>query len=198
MSFLNELQLKRSKLKPTETTVTLADGTRYKTTSESVGMKIDLGKFSGFVVDTKPDLEAACILQDFLYLGSQDAVNEENVVKLGIRNILSVGIDTPPSLSVDIDRTVIKHYLPCLDIPETDMASVFNEANAIINSIRAQSQSVLIHCNAGVSRSATICIAYLMINEQLSFDAALELVKSRRPCTRPNDGFLKQLKNLSK
>lgn len=51
----------------------------------------------------------------------------------------------------------------------------------------------MVHCFAGISRSATICIAYLMWKLSLSLGAAHFMVESARPCTQPNDGFKAQL-----
>lgn len=53
------------------------------------------------------------------------------------------------------------------------------------------------HCVAGVSRSASIVCAYLMVHEGLSLEEARQLCKKQRPCTRPNESFLKQLKAWS-
>ncbi|CEH16778.1 Dual specificity phosphatase [Ceraceosorus bombacis] len=52
---------------------------------------------------------------------------------------------------------------------------------------------VYVHCQAGVSRSATIVLAYLMHTRSLSLQEALELVKSRRSHIEPNAGFMTQL-----
>lgn len=49
---------------------------------------------------------------------------------------------------------------------------------------------------AGMSRSATIVIAYLMKTRGMSFQDALALVKARRPIVRPNEKFVKQLKDF--
>jgi len=54
---------------------------------------------------------------------------------------------------------------------------------------------VLVHCIMGISRSATITIAYLMIKKGLRAKEAVEKVKKARDI-RPNDGFLKQLAQL--
>jgi protein-tyrosine phosphatase len=51
---------------------------------------------------------------------------------------------------------------------------------------------VLIHCNQGVSRSATAMIAYLMHENQYNLDTALALVKEKRKI-RPNKNFMEQL-----
>ncbi|KAL1146284.1 hypothetical protein V6Z11_A11G362000 [Gossypium hirsutum] len=54
--------------------------------------------------------------------------------------------------------------------------------------------SVLVHCFAGVSRSAAIIMAYLMRTERLSQEDALESLKQSCEFVCPNDGFLEQLK----
>ncbi len=54
---------------------------------------------------------------------------------------------------------------------------------------------VLVHCNAGVSRAPAVVIGYLMSCDGQSFDASLSLVKSARPASSPNPGFLEQLRS---
>ncbi|KAJ1274055.1 hypothetical protein BS78_05G033900 [Paspalum vaginatum] len=54
--------------------------------------------------------------------------------------------------------------------------------------------NVLVHCFAGVSRSASIIVAYLMRTEQKSLEEALESLKEISESACPNDGFLDQLK----
>lgn len=51
----------------------------------------------------------------------------------------------------------------------------------------------LVYCVAGVSRSASICIAYFMKHHQLSLLEAYNYVKLKRPRIKPNCGFFKQL-----
>lgn len=54
--------------------------------------------------------------------------------------------------------------------------------------------STQVHCNAGVSRSVSVVIGYLMKTQGMPFDAAYAHVKSERKAAQPNDGFRKQLK----
>jgi len=61
----------------------------------------------------------------------------------------------------------------------------------------SQGRKVLVHCVAGVSRSASMCIAYLMQHHGMSLEEAKAKVKKQRPCTRPNESFMKQLKEFS-
>jgi protein tyrosine phosphatase len=57
-------------------------------------------------------------------------------------------------------------------------------------------KKILFHCYAGVSRSATFAIAYLMKKHKLTKDEAFNLVKTKRPAIYPNYGFLKILDEL--
>ena len=52
---------------------------------------------------------------------------------------------------------------------------------------------MLVHCLAGISRSATICIAYLMYAGRVSLDTAHDYLKHRRPLIAPNLNFMRQL-----
>ena len=44
---------------------------------------------------------------------------------------------------------------------------------------------MLVHCMAGVSRSATLVIAFLMLTRKLSLNEAFRVVKSRRKIVIP-------------
>lgn len=57
---------------------------------------------------------------------------------------------------------------------------------------------VVVHCNAGVSRSATAVIGYLMVYEGFRFAEALALCREKREGVKPNEGFEAQLKELEK
>lgn len=53
--------------------------------------------------------------------------------------------------------------------------------------------AILVHCTAGVSRSAACVAAYLMKTHGLTRDVCLETIRRSRPVARPNDGFMIQL-----
>ncbi|XP_014097146.3 dual specificity protein phosphatase 19 [Bactrocera oleae] len=195
MSFLQQLKTKRMALKSTKTIVTTTSGKRFIEANTTTSTPIQHLKEQsyGFVVDTKPDTIPACILADFLYLGSQDAVNSENISAYKLTHILSVGIETPRLVG---DKVQTK-FLPCLDLPETVLLErVIPAANQFINDAESSRGRVLVHCNAGVSRAASIVIAYLILVRGMLFDDAYALVKSKRECIQPNVGFIKQLKKL--
>lgn len=191
MSFLEQIKKNRLSLKATETQVTYADGRKAIECKDKVRLLDE--KSHGFVVDTKPDTVPACILDNKLYLGSQDSVDISNIQSFGLTHILSVGIDTP---NVDLYSNVACKYVPCLDLPETDLKAVCEESNQFIADALNNNGKVLVHCNAGVSRSTSVVIGYLITCKRLSFNEAYDLVKSKRPCIQPNAGFLKQLKEF--
>lgn len=192
MSFLEKLQLKRNLLKPTVTTIQQADGTR---TMMQNGIQTQLTSSAhGFVVDTKPDTVAECILDEFLYLGSQDSVDLVNFADLGITHVLSVGIEMP---NIGSHGVVTNLFIACLDLPETDLRAILDICIEFLTSVKECGGRVLVHCNAGVSRSTSVVIGYLMLVNGMSFSDAYGLVKLKRSCCRPNDGFLKQLQQIS-
>ena len=49
---------------------------------------------------------------------------------------------------------------------------------------------VYVHCAAGVSRSASVVVAYVMWRDRMGLDEALQWVKKRRPCVQPNEAFM--------
>jgi protein-tyrosine phosphatase len=57
---------------------------------------------------------------------------------------------------------------------------------------------VLVHCFAGVSRSTSCVLAYLMKEKKMPFWEALNLVRQRRPIVCPNVGFMRQLQEYER
>lgn len=52
--------------------------------------------------------------------------------------------------------------------------------------------TVLVHCQAGCSRSVALVVAYVMATRGIGRDAALELIRARRSQAEPNEGFMEQ------
>lgn len=57
---------------------------------------------------------------------------------------------------------------------------------------------VLVHCVAGVSRSVTVTLAYLMQRHRLCLRDAFELVRSRKTDIAPNFHFMRQLHSFER
>ena len=84
--------------------------------------------------------------------------------------------------------------LPINDAISQDLTLYFQEAFNFID----ESERVLVHCHAGVSRSASIIIAYLMLKNKWRYNEAFTHVKKKRPIINPNRGFVSQLKELER
>uniref|UniRef100_A0A3Q4HI95 Dual specificity protein phosphatase n=1 Tax=Neolamprologus brichardi TaxID=32507 RepID=A0A3Q4HI95_NEOBR len=92
--------------------------------------------------------------------------------------------------------TVDYYGVPADDSPSFDLSRYFfPSAEYIHNALDTTSARVLVHCAVGVSRSASIVLAYLMIHHNYTLLDAINKVKERR-WIFPNRGFLKQLHAL--
>lgn len=153
--------------------------------------ELEEGAGFGFVEDTSLDLQVG-VVRPFLLLASQDAAHDIDTLRRHkVSHVLNVayGVD-----NLFPDQLVYKR-LQILDIPDTDITSYLEECSSFIDQAREQDGVVLVHCNAGVSRSSSIVIGYLMLTEGLTFDDAYGQVKQARPTIRPNPGFYQQLQN---
>ncbi|KAL6048163.1 Dual specificity protein phosphatase 15 [Balamuthia mandrillaris] len=79
------------------------------------------------------------------------------------------------------------------DSSKQSIAEYFETAISFIEEARKESSAVLVHCIAGISRSTTIVLAYLMKTEGWSLDKAYRFVKEKRHIIEPNRGFMQQL-----
>lgn len=76
-----------------------------------------------------------------------------------------------------------------------DISRYFEESARFLDEALKGGGKVLVHCVAGISRSATIAIAYLMLRKRMPVESAVRRVKQNRRI-RPNEGFLRQLVQL--
>uniref|UniRef100_H2S0M5 Dual specificity protein phosphatase n=1 Tax=Takifugu rubripes TaxID=31033 RepID=H2S0M5_TAKRU len=78
-----------------------------------------------------------------------------------------------------------------------DLSVSFQAAADFIHRALSRGGKVLVHCHVGVSRSATLVLAYLMLKQHLTLVEAICAVKENRGI-HPNRGFLRQLIGLEK
>lgn len=74
-----------------------------------------------------------------------------------------------------------------------DLFRFFAGVCARLESARRNGDVVLVHCAAGISRSATLLAAWLMFRRNWSAEEAIEFLRRKRPIVNPNRGFRKQL-----
>ncbi|ETW78140.1 hypothetical protein HETIRDRAFT_55514 [Heterobasidion irregulare TC 32-1] len=97
-----------------------------------------------------------------------------------------------------IHETLTRHQVLIDDTEEADILQHLISSITFIQAELEKGRGVLVHCQAGMSRSATIVAAYLMYSQNIDVSAALELIKKARPTIQPNNGFLMQLEIFHK
>ncbi|XP_049748831.1 dual specificity protein phosphatase 8 [Loxodonta africana] len=126
-----------------------------------------------------------------LYLGSQkDVLNKDLMTQNGISYVLNASNSCPKPdficeshfMRIPVNDNYCEKLLPWLD-----------KSIEFIDKAKLSSCQVIVHCLAGISRSATIAIAYIMKTMGMSSDDAYRFVKDRRPSISPNFNFLGQL-----
>lgn len=124
-----------------------------------------------------------------LYIGSLAAASDEEwLAARGITHILTVAWGIAPFWPERFAYKVVS----AMDTEDEDLLQHLAAChNFIDGGIRAG--GVLVHCSAGVSRSATIVLSHLMKVEGLTPDAALTHLQLVRPAASPNPGFRRQL-----
>ncbi|KAJ8360212.1 hypothetical protein SKAU_G00167370 [Synaphobranchus kaupii] len=129
----------------------------------------------------------------FLYLGSAyHASREDYLIDLQITALLNISRrDTQHSKG----RFRYK-WIPVEDSHLADISSHFQEAIDFIDCVKKSGGKVLVHCEAGISRSPTICMAYIMKTKGLQLEEAFDFIKQRRPVISPNFSFMGQLLQL--
>jgi len=88
------------------------------------------------------------------------------------------------------------HRLVVDDDEEERISIHFFDVHKIIRDAVSDGKNVMVHCAAGISRSATLVIAYLMIENGWTMREAYNYVKNKRQIIEPNIGFMKQLQGL--
>ncbi|KPI90467.1 putative dual specificity protein phosphatase [Leptomonas seymouri] len=131
----------------------------------------------------------------YLFCGSLRSAQSQMVYrKLNISYLLTVGrqlVPVPPEGG--------KHKVIVVDdIPGADIRTSFHEAVDFIEESQKKKCGCLVHCFAGLSRSATTVIAYLMMKKNMRLDEAYLVAKKGRPAILPNKGFFDQLVELDR
>ena len=83
--------------------------------------------------------------------------------------------------------------IPIHDDPSEDIGAYLKSAVEFIGTALGRGEGVLVHCMMGISRSATVVIAYLMRTKNQTLDEALQHCRDRRPMCLPNHGFIRHL-----
>jgi hypothetical protein len=134
--------------------------------------------------------DPGCVLPGKLFLGSAIGAEDEARLRLlGVRRIVNTAVEVP-CFHRDKGHFEYRHLRYEDDADEQLML----KDEALLEFI--DGDVTLVHCQAGISRSVTFVVAYLMQRKQMSLKDAFLAVKSARPQAGPNSGYWKQLMQL--
>ncbi|XP_046670154.1 dual specificity protein phosphatase MPK-4-like [Homalodisca vitripennis] len=133
------------------------------------------------------------LIETGLFLGNVTAATDKNVLESNKINRI-ITVDSCPLPLKITDLPGIKTlFIQVTDLPQEDLLAHFEETYNFIKNSQDQKNVLLVHCYFGVSRSATVVIAFIMKKYGISYQDAFERVKSLRRFVGPNAGFEAQL-----
>ena len=150
------------------------------------------------------------IIPDFLWLGDEDdAIDSPWLERMGITHVLNCASRTETGRQCSLMKTLQCLELNAEDAPGYDLFGNHMEAALTFLDAAASKRSprVLVHCVAGVNRSAAIVVAFLMARgfsggrgpaseDSMPLIDAIRHVFEHRPIVLSNDCFLRQLVKL--
>lgn len=131
-----------------------------------------------------------------LWLGPFAAAGEHSKAKLDAAGITHIVVVEPNVRCIWEGQGILYHRVPIHDDGTEELLPHLGACFAFIDAALDSKGAVLIHCLAGMSRSASIVAAYVVRARSLSHTAAVAYVQARRAIVSPNPGFLAQLSNL--
>uniref|UniRef100_A0A915CPQ4 Protein-tyrosine-phosphatase n=1 Tax=Ditylenchus dipsaci TaxID=166011 RepID=A0A915CPQ4_9BILA len=133
-------------------------------------------------------------INDHLYLSGAGVFRPEKMKQKKISCVINATTEEPNAYLPGVDCVKIRIE----DSPHARLDHYFDMVADKIRSVKERGGRTLVHCVAGVSRSASLCIVYLVKYERMSLRQAYHYVKSARPIIRPNIGFWKQMVEYEK
>lgn len=128
-------------------------------------------------------------ITDSLFLCGLRGLSVDNLKRNGITLVINVTHDL---INEIVPGIKYKRY-EVADEPNQDIKQYFHPAADSINEEIRTGGKVAVHCLAGVSRSCSIVLAYLVKYHGMTLHDAFMFVRKRRSVVRPNYGFFQQL-----
>jgi hypothetical protein len=129
------------------------------------------------------------IIENLYISDFSSACDKDNLKSFGITHIVTVIAGVDKMYPDDFEYYTIN----ICDRNYVDIQNFFDDCSNFIENALQNGGKVLVHCKCGVSRSATMVGAYLISKKKYTSERAIKLMKEKRNCVNPNDGFTKQL-----
>ena len=133
------------------------------------------------------------VITPTLCIGAVFARSPKLLDRYGITTIVSImqARDHEEEKKYPLPPHVFEHRLYLDDVATPHFTPVLEEAVRVLHERRDTVR--LVHCGAGISRSAAVCIGYLMFSQRMRAQEAYTVVERARPCINPNRDFQRQL-----
>mmetsp|Transcript_33239 Transcript_33239/g.67778 ORF Transcript_33239/g.67778 Transcript_33239/m.67778 type:complete len:278 (-) Transcript_33239:271-1104(-) len=138
-----------------------------------------------------------------IYLGGKldaksfSTLKQRNVVRiLNVTPAKETGITAGVPNYFEQNKSGLSIKYKRISVYDASTSDLLSYAEEMVNFISSglHHGSVLVHCQRGVSRSATAVIFYLIRKANMTYEQALQLCKQRRSTVDPNAAFCEQLK----
>jgi hypothetical protein len=133
-----------------------------------------------------------------IWLGSYgDISNDAFLGDRKITHILCCAEELPLRVGFPYSQVYQGHKVALVDDKADEKTKAyFLEAATVLDGWIHEGKNVFVHCFAGISRSASVIITYLMVYKGWSFDLAFQHLKLRRPRIHPHSEFIPILKSI--
>eukprot|EP01084_Bolivina_argentea_P167617 290866_1 len=128
-----------------------------------------------------------------IYIGSAIAAkNKALLLNNNITHIIAIGWNLQKHFENEFEYLLINEIQ---DSPECLILHQFEKCFSFIDKCfyKNKNNKLLVHCHKGLSRSATIIIAYQMYTYKTDYDSVFQKIRKQRPFIMPNIGFQAQL-----
>ena len=141
------------------------------------------------------EFEAASPVIKGVFIGGANAATNRHLLKsYGVTHVLTVAKDITPKYVNDFKYMVILAD----DIQKASLKEHFNDTTNFIKEALESNGGCIVHCMAGVSRSATIMTAFIMQHQQIRLRHAFRFLGKCRPQVNPNQTFRSELQQFDK
>jgi len=134
-----------------------------------------------------------------LWIGNKANAMDKDYVINGMKctHVLNCALEIEPPDFYE------ENNITCLHLPMTDknafpIEDYMEEATDFLDDVVKSKGTVLVHCQEGKSRSATMCIAYFIKFQGKTLNGALSMLTAKRPLVQPNKGFLGKIRGWEK
>jgi protein-tyrosine phosphatase len=168
-------------------------------------------KYPEFIIEQEPDLflnftkiisscqmtlnDEITQINEYLFLGSAEGARTIDKTVNDIKYVINVTHDVPNYFE---SKGVSYQRISILDHTAIQICDYFDQVNQFIKKAKEEKSKIYVHCMAGISRSATLVIAYLMHEYKMTLNEAFKHVRTKRHIIEPNISFYFQLVNYEK